>query len=44
MCSFVHHAKSVSRSNGIESSKNVRKKQVIYVFRKQLNHGEKKPI
>lgn len=29
MCSFVHHAKSDSKSNGIENSKNVRNKSFM---------------
>lgn len=51
MCSFVHHAKSVSRSNGIESSKNVRNKSFMFLennkimvkktpFKKHINMGK----
>lgn len=51
MCSFVHHAKSDSKSNGIENSKNVRNKSFMFLennkimvkkkpFKKHINMGK----
>lgn len=51
MCSFVHHAKSDSKSNGIENSRNVRNKSFMLLennkimvkknpFKKHINMGK----